>query len=270
MKRICVLVLAIALMTCCLLSGCKKSQDAAGGTAGPGSQAPVSTDSAATNDPAATNNPATPTDPAAPTDPAEQPATPTAVPTEEPTAAPTATEKPDYSGGIVSDAHVDVPLYPDLNAADLKAQSGTGITIGLQFYATAPFYGIGIHSPTWTATEGYSVDYVLYEWQADYYDTIGSAPVVEISTAGWRDGSCAQVIFENDLELPAGEYLLIAKYQSTMPLHNGGVYYIEQESEWTRAYKNDVLWEGVTIITTVFYSKTPANLHGPISDSGIE
>lgn len=180
------------------------------------------------------------------------------------------TEKPDYSGGIVSENRADVAFYPELDLSLLQAQSGTGITIALQFNATAPFYGIGFHSPTWTKTEGYSVDYYIYEWKKDYYETIDGDPVIEIDTEGWKDGQCAQVVFENGQELPAGEYVLLAQYKSTIAGHNAGVYYMEKDFEWTRAYKNDEIWEGVAIITTVFYSKTPANLYGPISDSGIE
>ena len=197
-------------------------------------------------------------------------ATPTAAPT--PTEEPTPTKEPvDYSGGLVSNEPMTVALYPEnILEIGLQAMCGTGQSIALQFYATVPFNGIGSHSPTWTATEGFSLDYEIYAWNNNYYDTIWNDPILSITPDPWVDGQCAQVVFEPGEELPAGEYLLVAYYQSYENAKNSGVYYVEQAFPGTRAYLNDEVWDNVCIVTTLFYNTTPVNPYGPLSDPGLE
>ncbi len=250
MKKFTAILLTLIMTGCFLLSGCQSDNDKV--TTPTGSFATASTQ------------------PTGGVGSSPLPATAEATATIEPTATPTPTERPDYSGGIISEEGIEVPFNSEVDLSILKAQCGTGLEIALQFCATAPFYGIGFHSPTWTKTDGYSVDYFIYEWKEDYFNTVWGDPVVEVSTEGWKDGACAKVVFEDGVELPAGEYVLLAYYRSAKALHNSGVYYLEKDFEYTRAYLDEEIWEGVSIVTTVFYSKTPANLYGPISDSGIE
>ena len=244
MKKFSIICLVIVMMACFTMSGCKSD-----------------------NETTPTVSPKTSASPSA-TATAESSAKPESTPTAEPTVTPEPTANTDYSGGIVSEDPAAVQFNPEIDLAILTPQCGTGISIALQFNATAPFSGLGFHSPTWTKTDGFSVNYYIYEWKSNYYDTVDSNPVIETSTEGWHDGACARVDFEE--ELPAGEYVLMAQYQSLKPSHDAGVYYMPKEFEYTRAYKNDEIWEGVSIITTVFYTKTPTNMYGPISDSGIE
>lgn len=149
----------------------------------------------------------------------------------------------------------------------LSPLNGTGHVIALQFYATAPFDGIGFHSPTWTSTENYFVDYYLYKWTESYYDTLDGKPVVTDYYEDWKDGICVEMRFD---ELPDGEYLLVAQYGSNEPLDNSGVWYIGEEYPGTRSYLDDEIFYDASICTTIFYTKTPQNIYGPLSDSGLE
>lgn len=193
--------------------------------------------------------------------------TPTPIP--DPTPSP---EPVDYSGGIVANVPVTVPLYEEnFDVNSLMAECGTGQTIGVQFHATVPFYSIGIHSPTWAKQENFSVIYELYAWKEDYFTTTGGEPVLIEELTYWVDGQCAQFVFPDNMELPAGEYLLLAMYQSHAPLHDAGVWTVPgMDFSGSRAYKNDEVWDDVTVITTLFYKTTPRNLFGPLSDSGLE
>ncbi len=186
---------------------------------------------------------------------------PTPSPTEKPTEAPAQ----DYSGGIARDKATLVPLYP--STGEKKPFCGTGHTLAVQFYATTEFTSVGFESPTWTAKDGYSVDYSLFKWNNDYYDTIYGDSLVEGSYEDWADG--ANVPLDCGT-LPAGEYLLVAMYRSEETMKNSGVWYMDSECEKQRSYLDDEVWYDVSICFNIRYTKTPVNKYGPFSDSGLD
>jgi hypothetical protein len=198
--------------------------------------------------------------------PTEKPA-PTAepTPTPDPTPTPEPTEKPDYSGGIVKE---NPKRYSFFGRQGTGAFCGTGHRIAVQFYATAEFVELGFHSPTWTATSGYSVDYELYEWDKDYETTVyDHEPVLTGHFENWQDG--VLVALKTD-GLPAGEYVLLALYASTEDMHNGGVWHdTDVEREDQISYVDDEIWYDRAVWFEIKYAVTPKNLYGPLSDPGV-
>lgn len=169
----------------------------------------------------------------------------------------------DYSGGTASNDPIAVAFDNRDGALDkLSPQSGIESILAVQFNATAAFNGIGIHSPTWSATQGYYVDYSLYKYEYSYEESIKNAPVLTAKVESWTDGNCAQAVFD---EIPAGEYLLVAAYGITDENVNVGAWYIGEQFEGQRSYIDGEIWEDTAIVTTVFYTSTPNNLYGPLS-----
>lgn len=203
-----------------------------------------------------------------PSEPTEAPTqVPTQAPTEvpEPTETPEPTEKPDYSGGIVKDK---ASRYEFFGRKGQEAYCGTGHRLAVQFYATSTFNKIGFHSPTWTATTGYYVDYELYAWDKDYETTVfDNAPIAEAHYENFTDGAMCEMKVD---DLPSGEYVLLALYGSTENMHNGGVWYdndVEREDQIS--YLDDEVWYDRAIWLEIKYVNTPANKYGPLSDPGI-
>jgi hypothetical protein len=200
------------------------------------------------------------------TAPAERPTeAPTSAPTEAPTEVPEPTEKPDYSGGITEGKRC---TYNFWGGGATDAYCGTGHRLAVQFYATTDFTGVGFHSPTWTAKDGYSVDYELYVWDSDYETTVDNEPVATAIFENWQDGICVPITFEEPM--PSGEYVLLAMYHSSETMHNGGVWFFpDQEREDIISYLDDDVWYDHVIRTTIYYANTPNVKYGPLSDPGI-
>lgn len=201
----------------------------------------------------------------------------TEVPTQEPTKEPTKEPEPtievtpaphipdQYAGEIISTEPFLAHPY-DINASR-NPHCATGESIGMQFYATTSFTGVGFRSPTWTATAGYSVNYYLYAWNKDFYTTVDQEPLVEGTVADWPDGECAELTFD---ALPDGEYLLIGEFESHATEKNGGLWVIDGEREGMRCYINEEVQYDCHFMSNIRYTKQPTNILGPISESGIE
>ena len=200
---------------------------------------------------------------------AEVPTTTPAPTSGEEAAAPSPTKEPeaavDYSGGSVKDKPLSVAMYP--SGGTKEPFCGTGHSIAVQFYATADFSGVGFESPTWTAKDGYSLDYTLYKRDRDFPHTVAGRPVAGGSFENWADG--ANVPLKVD-SLPAGEYVLTAEYYSSENMKNSGVWYMDSECECQRSYLDDEVWYDVSVCMNIKYLKTPANKYGPLSPSGID
>ncbi|MBP5767219.1 MAG: hypothetical protein J6X47_09595 [Clostridia bacterium] len=224
---------------------------------------------AETEAPPATEEPTTPAqETAAPTDaPTEAPtATPTEAPTDTPTPEPTEepTPAPDYSGGYRQEnEHTRIRLY---EGEGPQPMNGTGRRFGVQFYATVAFESVGILTPTWTASSGYTASYYLYKWNHDYNTTIAGTPITGQNFEDFPDNTVLTMTFD---PLPAGEYLLIAEYDCKTPTTNAGVYYMTNPYFYQRSYLDNQVWEGVAICCEVVYIHNPNVYHGPISDPGI-
>ena len=136
----------------------------------------------------------------------------------------------------------------------------------MQFYATTDFLTIGFHSPTWTATTGYSLEYELYRWNIGYEETFEQEPVATGFFENWQDGVCVPL----EANQGAGEYLLVARYSSAEDQHNGGVWYEDVEREDQRAYLDGAIWYDCAIRATIVYANKPKVAYGPLSDSGLE
>ena len=184
--------------------------------------------------------------------------------TPEPTEAPEPTAVPDYSGGIKRENRkTTVSLF---GSGSQKPFCGTGHSIGVQFYATTEFNAVGFKSPTWKATENYYVDYALYKWDTDYYESIAGSPVAEGYFENWQDGVAVYLKFD---PLPAGEYVLVALYGSNETMCNSGGWYMEAEHPSQRSYLDDEVWYDASVCCELVYIHTPNNKYGPLSDSGI-
>ena len=184
--------------------------------------------------------------------------------TPEPTEPPEPTAVPDYSGGIKRENRkTTVSLF---GSGSQKPFCGTGHSIGVQFYATTEFNAVGFKSPTWRATENYYVDYALYKWDTDYYESIAGSPVAEGYFENWQDGVAVYLKFD---PLPAGEYVLVALYGSNETACNSGVWYVEAEHPSQRSYLDDEVWSDASVCCELVYIHTPNNKYGPLSDSGI-
>ena len=182
-----------------------------------------------------------------------------------PTGKPSGTEETDYSGGIKAEGRKSTAALYENGAKE--AYCGTGHIIAMQFRATAAFSSVGFESPTWTAKEGYNVEYSLYKWAGDYDSTMTGKPVATAFLEDWQDGVLVPLEAES---LPAGEYILAAEYGSTAAMCNSGVWFVNAECPYQRAYLDDEIWYDVSVCAKLTYVDTPNNKYGPLSDSGLE
>lgn len=194
---------------------------------------------------------------------------PTEVPTEKPTEKPALpTIEPgtgQYAEGIADpDSAAKVYFCENgISGQNQKAEYNTG-SMCIQFFPTTTFDAIGVHCPTWTAKSGYYVTFYLYAWAGSYEATIQSDTIAEGEFSDWLDGE--EVTLRFDEPLPDGEYLL----EMVCGGITTGVWYQPQEHVGQRAYRDDEIWYDASIRFCVYYTQTPNQPFGPLSDSGLE
>lgn len=178
---------------------------------------------------------------------------PTTVPTQEPTLAPTPTPV-----DIVSNNPKTVNFFPS-SSTQLAQQ--LSYSLAIQFHATAPLNGLEITCPSWGDSNGTLV-FDLYAWAGDFDSTLEKWPVATQEFVNYSDNANNKMTFD---ELPAGEYLLYIT--SPDPNQGVGIWTIETEDyEYVALYIEDVYFSNfVPNHFRVFYTKTPAVLHGNIT-----
>ena len=79
-------------------------------------------------------------------------------------------------------------------------------TLAQSFYASYPFQGVAIASPTWNGTgAGYRMS--LFKWDTDYDVTVASTPIAQTTIENHSDNARAELLFDTpQLE---GTYLLL-------------------------------------------------------------
>ncbi len=197
-------------------------------------------------------------------------------PTIEVTAAPTATKAPiatvepgkgTYSGGI-SDENADVTFtyMPENGRVDHRMLNES---LAQQFFATASFDKIQINCPSYSDNEG-TITIELFKWQGTYFDTIDrekNPAVASMDYVDYKDNSILSLSFDTQ---PDGEYLLYLTTPNKEKQVGVWAKYDVVESElMSRAYYDDIIWEGGSFGPTIHYTKTPNVLFGPLQDSGL-
>ncbi len=143
-----------------------------------------------------------------------------------------------------------------------QAPENIVFSAAVQFFPTTAFNKIGVRSPTWTATEGYTMFFELYAWAGSYNATLEGSPVAEGEISDWPDGEEAWFAFD---PLPDGEYLLVMTKDGS-----AGLWYVQEAFAGQISYRDDEIWEDASIRLSVYYTKTPNKLYGPLSDPGLD
>jgi hypothetical protein len=77
-------------------------------------------------------------------------------------------------------------------------------TAGMQFTATAPFYGIEALCPSWGDNIG-NLTFTLYKWNTNYATSVAGNPIAQKTFVNFNDGSNLGLSFSTPL--PAGTYV---------------------------------------------------------------
>jgi hypothetical protein len=192
------------------------------------------------------------------------------------TVAPTATKAPiatvepgkeTYSGGIL-DENVGIwfTYMPESGRTDHRMLNES---LAIQFFATASFDKIQISCPSYSDNEG-TITIELFKWQGAYFDTINrekNPAVASIDYVDYKDN--ATLTLSVDIQQD-GEYLLYLTTPNKEKQVGVWAKYDVNESElMSRAYYDDIIWEGGSFGPTIHYTKTPNVLFGPLQDSGL-
>lgn len=118
-------------------------------------------------------------------------------------------------------------------------------TLAQSFYASAPFQGIAIASPTWN---GYGAGYrlSLYKWKTDYETTVAQKAIAQKTITNHSDNANGELLL--DSPQLAGNYLLVTD-EPVRGSGNIGHWGWTDSSWWyndTIAYSNGVEIEGYT------------------------
>jgi len=77
-------------------------------------------------------------------------------------------------------------------------------TAGMEFTATAPFYGIEALCPSWSDNIG-NLTFTLYQWNTNYATSVAGTPLGQKTFVNYNDGSNLGLSFSTPL--PAGKYV---------------------------------------------------------------
>ncbi|MCM1021658.1 MAG: hypothetical protein NC343_05165 [Muribaculum sp.] len=93
--------------------------------------------------------------------------------------------------------------------------------IGQYIEMKRPFIGFTVYSPTWGNNGTQTLRLSIYKWDTNINKTRRSTPLAQRTFSNYNDNDILSVSTENDVELPAGNYVFLVDRAS----QNAGVYH---------------------------------------------